>query len=119
MPESNPWIQNRQNPPLTSFFKGWGRYETIFVLGVDGKSVATSDGNPVDLSDRAYFKEALSSGKTVISQPVFSKATGNLVMAIATPVINSENKTVGVVAATVPMTYISTLMSSAAMGETW
>jgi len=103
---------------VDQFFKGWGRYETIFVLGVDGKSVATSDGNPVDLSDRAYFKEALSSGKTVISQPVFSKATGNLVMAIATPVINSENKTVGVVAATVPMTYISTLMSSAAMGET-
>jgi methyl-accepting chemotaxis protein len=101
---------------IDGFYKGWGRYENIFVVGKDGKSIATNDNKPVDLSDRAYVKEALA-GATVISQPVISKFTGNLVMVIASPV-NQGQDIVGVVAATVPMTYISSLMSSSALGET-
>ncbi len=88
----------------------------MFVLDLSGNSIATSDNSKMELSERDYVKEALE-GNTVISQPVFSKATGNLVMAIAAPV-KSDGKIVGVVGATVPMTFIATLMSSAEMGET-
>jgi methyl-accepting chemotaxis protein len=101
---------------IDGFYRGWGRYETMFVTGLDGKTIATNDGNPMDLSERAYVKDA-KTGLTVISQPVVSKATGNLVMVIATPVKNGD-EIVGVVGATVPMTYISSLMSASALGET-
>lgn len=101
---------------IDQFYAGWGRYETMFVVGLDGKSIATNDNSPLDLADRDYVKEALTD-KIVISQPVFSKATGNLIMVVASPVKN-EGKIVGVAGATVPMTYIAQLMSSAALGNT-
>lgn len=101
---------------IDQFFAGWGRYETMFVVGLDGKSIATNDNQPLDLSERDYVKEALTD-KIVISQPVFSQATGNLIMVIASPV-KSDGKIVGVAGATVPMTYIAQLMSSAALGNT-
>jgi methyl-accepting chemotaxis protein len=101
---------------IDQFFTGWGRYETMIVTDLSGKSISTSDNKPLDLSDRQYVKDALS-GQVVISQPVFSKATGNLIMAIAAPV-KKDGNTVGVVIATVPMTYIANLMSSAQLGKT-
>jgi methyl-accepting chemotaxis protein len=101
---------------IDQFFTGWGRYETMFLVDTVGKSVATSDNSTVDLSDRQYVKDALT-GQVVISQPVFSKATGNLVVAIAAPV-KSDGKIVGVVIASVPTTYMANLMSSARLGDT-
>jgi methyl-accepting chemotaxis protein len=101
---------------IDQFFTGWGRYETMFLVDTAGKSIATSDNSIVDLSDRQYVKDALK-GQVVISQPVFSKATGNLVIAIAAPV-KADGKIVGVVIASVPTTYIANLMSSAQLGET-
>jgi methyl-accepting chemotaxis protein len=106
----------RAKVAIDSFAKGWGRYETIFVAGMDGKTIATSDNKPANASERAYFKEA-KTGVTVISQPVYSKGSGNLVMITASP-IKRGDEIVGVVGAIVPMTYISSLMSSTALGNT-
>ncbi len=101
---------------IDQFYSGWGRYETIAVVDTTGLSIATNNDTQMDLSDRAYVKDALK-GNVVISQPVISKATGNLIIAIAAPVI-VESKTVGVVLATVPTTYIANLMSNAQLGKT-
>ncbi len=101
---------------IDQFFAGWGRYETMFVVDTTGKSIATTDNTQVDLSERQYVKDALA-GNVVISEPVVSKATGNLVLAIASP-IKRDGNTVGVVIASVPTTYIAKLMSSAQMGDT-
>lgn len=101
---------------IDQFYSGWGRYETIAVVDTTGLSIATNNDTQMDLSDRAYVKDALK-GNIVISQPVISKATGNLIIAIAAPVI-VESKTVGVVLATVPTTYIANLMSNAQLGKT-
>ncbi|BCY18700.1 hypothetical protein hrd7_25490 [Leptolinea sp. HRD-7] len=101
---------------IDQFYSGWGRYETIAVVDTTGLSIATNNNTQMDLSDRAYVKDALK-GNIVISQPVISKATGNLIIAIAAPVI-VESKTVGVVLATVPTTYIANLMSNAQLGKT-
>jgi methyl-accepting chemotaxis protein len=106
----------RAKAAVDGFAKGWGRYETIFVAGLDGNTIATNDNKPVKISERAYFKEALKD-TTVISQPVISKGSGNLVIVIASPIKNGD-KIVGVAGAIVPMTYISSLMSSAALGNT-
>ncbi|NMB58185.1 MAG: HAMP domain-containing protein [Chloroflexi bacterium] len=101
---------------IDQFYSGWGRYETIAVVDTTGLSIATNNDTQMDLSDRAYVKDALK-GNIVISQPVISKATGNLITAIAAQVI-VESKTVGVVLATVPTTYIANLMSNAQLGKT-
>jgi methyl-accepting chemotaxis protein len=101
---------------IDQFYSGWGRYETMALVDTSGKSVATNDNSQLDLSDRQYIKDALA-GSIVISQPVFSKATGNLIIAIAAPVKN-DSGIVGVVLATVPTTYIAGLMKSAQLGKT-
>lgn len=74
---------------IDQFYSGWGRYETMFVVDTSGKSIATTDNSQVDLSERQYVKDALA-GNVVISEPVVSKATGNLVLAIASPVKKME-----------------------------
>ena len=101
---------------IDQFYTGWGRYETMVLVDTSGKSIATNDNTQMDLSDRAYVQEAFK-GSIVISQPVISKATGNLIIAIAAPVV-ADSQTVGVVLATVPTTYIANLMSSAQLGNT-
>ncbi len=101
---------------LDTYYQKWGRYESMSVQQMDGQSLAEYDNKPVNVADRAYFKDA-KEGKDVLSQPVFSKATGNLIMVIAIPV-RVNDTVVGVAIATVPMTYISSLMSSSALGDT-
>src|SRR5512133_886505 len=44
---------------LDVYYNNWGRYESMSVQGLDGKSIATYDNKPVAVADRAYFKEAL------------------------------------------------------------
>lgn len=106
----------RAESALNSFKAGWSVYESMFVVGADGKTIATTVGQAYDLSDRDYVKDALS-GKTVISQPVLSKATGNLIVSATSPVKNGD-KIVGAVGAQIPITFISNLMNSAVLGKT-
>jgi hypothetical protein len=70
------------NEAINQYYRLWGRYETIFLVGTDGISIVTSDDKPLDVSDRAYFKEALS-GRISISEPIVSRATGNIVIVFA------------------------------------
>ena len=100
---------------IDQYYKKWTFFETVFVLGLDGKTIATSDGKTYDLSDRAYYKEALL-GNTVISEPVISKATGNLVFVIATPVV-SEGQVVGVFGGTLTTKEFLDVMERAQLGE--
>ncbi len=98
------------------YYKEWGIYDTIFLTGLDGISIATSDGSIINISDRPYFKKALQ-GESSISQPVESKATGHIIIAVSSPVI-VENKVVGVAVATVTMEQLANLIAGARMGET-
>jgi methyl-accepting chemotaxis protein len=101
---------------LDVYYKQWNRYESMSIQGLDGQSIAEYDNKPVNVADRAYFKDALT-GKNVISQPVFSKATGNLIIVVAIP-IKIDGNVVGVAIATVPTTFISSMMSASALGNT-
>ena len=44
---------------LLQYFDLYGIYETMFVTGLDGKTIATSDGQTYDLSSREYVQQAL------------------------------------------------------------
>jgi hypothetical protein len=98
------------------YYKEWGIYETIFTLTPDGKSLATSDNKPLSLADREYFQRAMK-GESNISPPIVSKASGNVVIAIAAPIV-VDNKIVGVAGSTVQVKYLGSLLAGALTGQT-
>lgn len=102
---------------VDQYYKLWAGYETIFLTGTDGVSVVTSDGNPLNVSDRAYFKEALG-GQMAISEPIISRATGNIVIVFAAPVRSGDGVIVGVIGETVPISAITQLLAKNRTGET-
>ena len=98
------------------YYKQWGIYETIFVVGLDGKSIASSDNKLYALANEIYIQKALN-GETYISQAAISKVSGNVIIAVTTPVI-VENKVVGVAGAYIPMKTIHDLLVGALLGKT-
>ena len=82
---------------LVRMVKKYGHYDRINLANAKGLAVAASDPSAVgklDVSDRAYFKEAMA-GKTVMSEVVKSKTAGTQVTMIAAPVLEA-NQVVGV-----------------------
>jgi methyl-accepting chemotaxis protein len=56
---------------------------------VNRKGIVTlTDGQQLDISDREYFKEAIS-GKSKVTDPMKSKNTGNLIVIYAVPIKNN------------------------------
>jgi methyl-accepting chemotaxis protein len=101
---------------LQMYGAGWGIWETIFLSGPDGVTIATSDDTEADLSDRDYFQKAIK-GSPAVSDALISAFSGNVAVVFASPVI-TNGQVVGVVAGTVPMTTLADLMSAAQVGNT-
>lgn len=81
--------------------------ETVLVADTTGKVMVTNDSMTPDLniSDRAYFKDAMN-GKLAVSDIIISKTSNKPVVAIGQP-IQSEGQTVGVLVASVNLDSIS------------
>ncbi len=105
---------------ITQYAKQWNWYETLFVAGLDGNAIAISNGNTsLNVSDRSYFLSALQ-GQTVVAEPIISRATGNVIMVVATPIYdpNDPTKVIGVVAGTLPTSAFREVLESSWLGET-
>ena len=74
-------------------------FSNISYLDVNGIGF-DSDGNEMNRSDRDYFKKAVQTKKTVVSEPVISAISGKVVTVIGVPVIDNGS-VVGVVAGTI------------------
>ncbi len=94
----------------------WGVYETMFVAGPDGVTIYTTNQVTVSVADRAYFKQAMQ-GQVVVSDPVISKATGNIVVVAAAP-IYQDDKIVGVAGGTVTTETLVKGLRAAQLGAT-
>ncbi|MBK8784860.1 MAG: HAMP domain-containing protein [Anaerolineales bacterium] len=105
------------NAAIKQYHELWGVYETIFLAGMDGISIADSGSGILNISDRPYFKEALT-GKVAISEPIISRATGNLIIVFAAPVKSSEGLIVGVIGETISINSITQLLINNRMSET-
>ncbi len=102
---------------IKQYYKLWGGYETIFLVNLDGRSIATSDDQPLNVSERDYFKEAVK-GRVSVSEPIVSKATGHLIIVFAAPVRSENGVVVGVVGEAVTVDSLARLLLRNRVGET-
>jgi len=80
---------------LDQYAKQWTAFDSIALYDLNGETVYRTDGTKISVADRDYFKNALE-GKTFISDPVVSRASGKTVFVVSAPVIK-DGKVVGVV----------------------
>ena len=92
--------------------------EVLIVTDSIGKVIIdTQTKTPdIDLSDRTYMKEALSTGDTSISEVLTSRFTGNPAIFIACP-IKKDNTIVGTIVGSIKFSTISTYASDMKIGE--
>lgn len=70
---------------------------STIITGTDGMQILRTIGDPVDVSDREYFTEAMK-GNTFISDVQISKSTGSRITTFAVPVWNmAHDKVIGMV----------------------
>jgi methyl-accepting chemotaxis protein len=100
---------------VDQYFDIFGIYETLLVVPPDGKSIAITGGEQVDVSERDYFKIAIT-GKKNISDALVSKATGGLIVVIAVPIIEN-NRVIGIMAGTVSVDQLGSRLQQE-IGET-
>ena len=72
-------------------------YDILFVADKSGNYNTVLKRNAGNLSDRAYWKPVMN-GEIVVSEPVISKSTGNLVSVIAIPVKDEKGSVIGLLA---------------------
>ncbi len=102
---------------IQQYFDQWGLYQSMFLAGPDGQTLFVADGGaPVNLADRDYFQRAMR-GETIISEPLISLFSHDLVVAVAAPV-TVDGQVVGVVGGTLLTEKLSALLVSAQFGAT-
>jgi len=71
-------------------------YDHLFIADTQGNYHTTLKTNAGNISDRLYFSEVMM-GKTIVSEPITSKTTGNQIAVIAAPVKDTNGKVIGLV----------------------
>jgi len=108
------------NHTLRVVTQNFAYFESTSLVNIEGNVIASdieSNIGNINLSDRAYFHEALQ-GETVISQALKSKATGDPVFTVATP-IYSEMSVVGAFVGAVSLDYFAReFIDPVTIGET-
>ncbi len=89
---------------IENFRSVYRAFAIINVTDGDGLVIASTDEksiNNINVSKRNYFQEA-KRGNTNISAPFVSMATNTKVMSVATPLLDNQDRIVGVLYATLP-----------------
>ncbi|MDM8523644.1 methyl-accepting chemotaxis protein [Desulfococcaceae bacterium HSG8] len=97
------------NDYLSRLKQDYPYYESLNIADMNGEIISSSDTELIgknNVADRGYFKEAVA-GKIFVSDIIKSRATGNPVFVISSPVIDKE-VTGGVFFSIVDMRYVNT-----------
>jgi methyl-accepting chemotaxis protein len=92
------------------------KYLGMGVIDADGQA-KYPDGTTADLSDRAYFKEAMG-GKSVFSNVIISRVTNSPVLVLATPIRGFAGDVKAVLLARLDATLLSEITDNIKYGET-
>jgi methyl-accepting chemotaxis protein len=73
--------------------------ESVFnYTDLTGQQIARSDNLAVtNVADRDYFKQVIQTGQISVSEVLVAKATGNKIIVLAAPVLDENNKVIGVI----------------------
>lgn len=96
---------------LLDHYKKSYNWSQVYLFNKEGGSLTSSDLN---VSDRQYFISALA-GKTNISDPIYSRDSGEYVCAVAAPIWRDgiqNSEVIGVVMACMDVSSLNTLVSS-------
>ncbi|NLK52053.1 MAG: methyl-accepting chemotaxis protein [Syntrophomonadaceae bacterium] len=91
-------------------------YELLYVAEPDG-TCHLSTGETNNITDRDYFRQAMA-GKTLVSDPVVSKATGNPIVVAIAPIKNDQGKVIGAFGGVVLIDTLNRMVSEVKIGET-
>ena len=91
-------------------------YELLYVVDREGICRQTS-GAVNNIADRDYFQEAMQ-GKTLVSDPVISKSTGNAIAIAIVPIKDANGDIVGALGGVVHMDTIKEIVQNCKLGET-
>ncbi len=85
-------------------------YEEFFIA--DSKGNYTLNSNKTgNIADRDYFQKVITSGNTVVSDPLISRGSGNQVIVVAAPIIKG-GLVVGLIGGTVSLTELVQIATS-------
>ena len=92
-------------------------YEMVFYADLKGDFI-TSTNDVGNVGDRGYFRAIIGEGaQSFISNPLVSRSTGKNIFVVACPVFDLRGERKGVIAATVLLDTLTSIVSSIRMGE--
>jgi diguanylate cyclase (GGDEF)-like protein len=86
-------------------------YDHFMIANPSGNYDTTLKRNVANANDRDYFKAAME-GKTVVSDPVISRANGKPVTVVAAPIIDSNGTVQGIMAGTINLIKLSKIIDN-------
>jgi methyl-accepting chemotaxis protein len=94
----------KQQRLLKEVANSYEHMNALYVADVSGDFQITSGSNG-NVADREYFQRAMETGEAVISKPIVSKATGDQIVVIGSPVM-VEGQAKGFLGATIDLNYL-------------
>ncbi len=107
----------RQKAFLSTLDASKLQIQAYFLIDMDGNGHYL-DGKVNKLGDREYYKRARDSKATVVGQPVLSRATGEMVVIIASPVLDGQGNVSSVLCGRITANTLVDLASAQKWGET-
>ncbi len=90
-------------------------FQDLSIVDLNGHAKC-HDGSQLNVSDRQYFKEAIT-GKTFISGALVSRTTNKVVFIVATPLHDKNHQLQGLLTGCLPGTYFSDVSNKLSYGE--
>jgi methyl-accepting chemotaxis protein len=103
-------------PQLMAYRELWGNFEDMALIDNTGFTSINTNNKTIDVHDRPYFIEGMK-GNEMISDPVVSRGTGNVIVVSETPV-KKNGKVVGAVIGNVPVSKIAEVLAQLNLGNT-
>ncbi|MGI6649804.1 MAG: methyl-accepting chemotaxis protein [Bacillota bacterium] len=91
-------------------------YELLYVAEPNGICHLSSGGEN-NIADRDYFQQAMA-GKTLVSDPVISKATGNPIVVAIAPIKNDSGQVIGAFGGVVLIDTLNRMVLDVKVGQT-
>lgn len=117
---SQPYIINNDKESVLKYLQAEVKrnpiYSRFWLVESNGQSYHTT-GAKTNIADRDYFKEVMSTGKALVTDPIVSKADGKLVVSIVAP-IKKDNQVIGVLGGTVMLDHLSQEIARVKVAET-